>query len=105
MDASGLTNGVDRIEAGFDKSHPDVEFEASKRLAELPPGTVQNAHHTLPCRRLARSSFYGTSSEQSGCEEASRSLPRYSPVVYILVMAICSPKRIRQRTWSFVIGR
>ena len=26
MDASGLTNGVDRIEAGLDKSHPDVEF-------------------------------------------------------------------------------
>jgi hypothetical protein len=26
MDASGLTNGVDRIEAGFEKSHPDVEF-------------------------------------------------------------------------------
>lgn len=105
MDASGLTNGVDRFEAGFDKSHPDVGFEVTKRLAELPVGTVQNAHHSLPCRRLACSSFYGTSSEQSGCEEASGSLPRYAPAVYTLVMAICSPKRIRQGTWSFIIGR
>jgi hypothetical protein len=70
MGAGSVADGVDRIEASFGKSRPDVGFEATKCLAELPVGTVQNAHDSLPCGRLARFSSPGTSSEQSGYAEA-----------------------------------
>lgn len=79
MDAGGLTNGVDRIEAGFDKSTPDVEFEATKRLAGLPVGTVENAHHSLPCRRLACSSFYGSLANSRGARKPPDRCPGKPP--------------------------
>jgi hypothetical protein len=90
-------SAVDRIEAGFCKSRSDVGFEATKRLAELPAGTLQSAHPSLPCRRPARSSFPGTPNEQRGArkplhgpQERARALP--------LLMAIWSQIRIRRGT-------
>lgn len=84
-----LAKGVDRIEACFRYGRPDARFKAAKRFAKLPASHVQNAHHSLPCWRLARPSCSGKFSEQSvcgkpldgcqerldGCQERSRSLP------------------------------